>query len=532
MMNRIDRTLPIFPAGDAARERFRHGHVVYGKIESIQGETEKEKLALVRVGNEVVTARLRTPLQVGKHYLFEVVAENDTIYWKIIDKEGGNHPSPPFDVDEAAQYLMRKWKLPSDAHSFLRFVLQEKIPIAKEDIGKAVQWIRPLEDKQKGWETFRYMVVRHFPLTKDIFASLLAVQNDAPLFRQLQNAEKLLASLPPERQTESLQTLHRYLQDITNSPRNAYEVLVKLLESLRQPERKIAQQLLNRLGLPAAQSGISSEQLVKLQDAVKNGNLQQIKQYLQPFFPNLEEQQFLERFQTIYTSYVNGSLADEEQRLFSAILTKSDHHVASSVFHMLKETLPKLGLQHEANIRLAIETKTIAEEKLTSLKSLLLRALENAHEPELKETLRTLLHHVTGQQLLSQVEGPLQHIFMQIPLQIGEQRTDVAIHWQGKRQKNGKIDPDYCRIVFYLHLDKLKETVVDVRVQQRIVHVSVINDTPHLSDIANAFQPMLKERLEEHGYTLSALKIEAPKQKKKPVDFVFAQRYSGVDYRI
>jgi hypothetical protein len=532
MMNRIDKTLPIFPAGDAARERFRHGQVVYGKIESIQGETEKEKLALVRVGDEIVTARLRTPLQVGKHYLFEVMAENDTIYWKIIDKEGRNHPSLPFDVDEAAQYLIRKWKLPGDAHSFLRFVLQEKIPIAKEDIGKAVQWIGQLEDKQKGWETFCYMFARRFPLTKNVFFSLLAVQNDSPLFRQLQNAEKLLASLPPERQTESLQTLRRYLQDITNSPRSAYEVLVKLLESLRQPERKIAQQLLNKLGLAAMQSNISSEQLAKLQDAVKNGDLQQIKQYLQSLFPAFEEQQFLERFQTLYASYAAGSLADEEQRLFSTILTQSDHHVASSVFHVLKEALQKLGLQHEANIRLAMETKTLAEATMTSLKSLLLQALENVHEPELKETLQTLLHHVTGQQLLSQAEGPLQHIFMQIPIQLGEQRTDVAIHWQGKRQKNGKIDPDYCRIVFYFYLDKLKETVVDVRVQQRIVHVSVINDTPHLSEIANDFQPMLKERLEEHGYTLSALKIETPKQKKAPVDFVFEQRYSGVDYRI
>ncbi|WP_233504725.1 hypothetical protein [Parageobacillus thermoglucosidasius] len=532
MMNRVDKTLPIFPAGDAARERFRHGQVVFGKIERIQGEGEKEKLALVRVGNEIVTARLRTPLQAGKQYLFEVVAENDTIYWKIIDKEGGNHPFPSSDVDEAAQYLIRKWKLPNDAHSFLRFVLQEKLPIAKEDIEKAVQWIGQLEDKQKGWETFRYMFVRRFPLTKDIFTSLLAVQNDAPLFRQLQTAERQLASLPPEQQTNSLQTLRRYLQNIMNSPKNAYEVLVKLLASLQQPERKAALQLLSKLGLSSLQNNLSSEQLMKLQDAVHNGDLQQARQYLQSLFPAFEEQPFLERFQMLYASYADGSLAEEEQRLFSAILTQSDRHVASSVFHALKEALEKLGFQHEANIRLALETKTPAETTMTSLKPLLLQALENIHEPELKETLQTLLHHITGQQLLSKAEGPLQHLFLQIPVQLGEHRTDVAIYWQGKRQKNGKIDPDYCRIMFYFYLDNLKETVVDVRVQQRIVHVSVINDTPHLPAVATAFQPMLKERLEEHGYTLSVLKVETPKQKKAPVDFVFAQRYSGVDYRI
>jgi hypothetical protein len=532
MIERIDKAFPVFSAGDVMRGRFRHGQVVYGKIESIQGETEKEKIAHVRVGDEIVTARLRTSLRVGNHYLFEVKAENDNIYWKIIDKDGGSHQPLSFHIDEAAQYLIQKWKLPRDAYSFLRFALQEKIPIAKEDVSKVIPWIEQLEDKKEGWETFRYMFARRFPITKDIFFSLLTVKTSPPFFQQLQNAEKLLASLPTEQQMESLQALRRYLQNITNNSRNAYEVLMKLLESLQQSEQEAAQRLLNKLGLSVGKSSIASDQLAKLQAAIKNGDFQQIKRHLQRLFPGFEEQQFFKHFQTLYASYESGSLSNEEQQLFSAILTRSDDDIALSIFQLLKESFQKLGLQYEANIRRAWEKKTLAETTLTSLKPLLLRALENVHEPTLKETLQTLLDHVTGQQLLSQAEGPLQHIFVQIPIQLGEQRTDVAVHWQGKRQKNGKIDPDYCHIVFYLSLDKLKETVVDVRVQQRIVHVSIFNDTPELLHIANAFQPMLKERLEAHGYTLSALKIETSKQKKMPVDVVLEQRYSGVDYRI
>jgi hypothetical protein len=526
MIKRIDKALPVFPASDAMRGRFRHGQVVYGKIESIQGETEKEKIAHVRVGDEIVTAKLRASLQAGNHYLFEVKAENDNIYWRIIGEERGLS----FNIDEAAQHLIQKWKLPRDAHSFLRFVLQEKIPIAKEEMSKIAQWAEQLEDKEQGWETFRYMFARRFPVTKDVFFSLLAVKTNPPLFWQLQYTEKLLASLPAEQQKDSLQALRRYLQHITTNRKNAYEVLAKLIQSLQKPEQKIAQQLLNKLGLPL--HSIDSDQLEKLQAAIGNGDFQEMKQHLQLLFPGFEEQQFLKHFQTLYASYENGSLSNEEQQLFSAILTGSDDDIALSIFRLLKESFQKLGLQYEANIRRALETKTLAETTLTSLKSLLLQALENTHEPVLKETLQTLLYHITGQQLLSQAEGPLQHIFMQIPIQLGEQRTDAAIHWQGKRQKNGKIDPDYCHIVFCLFLEKLKETVVDVRVQQRIVHISIFNDSPHLLHIANAFQPMLKERLKAHGYTLSALKIETSKQKKMPIDIVFEQRYSGVDYRI
>jgi hypothetical protein len=530
MIKRIDKAFPVFPSSDVMRDRFRQGQVVYGKIESIQGETEKEKIAHVRVGDEMITARLRTPLQAGKHYLFEVMTENDTVYWKIIDKDGRSK-SLPFNIDEAAQYLIQKWKLPRDAHSFLRFALQEKIPIAKEDVSKVIPWIEQLEDKKEGWETFRYMFDRRFPITKDIFFSLLAVKTNPPLFWQLQYTEKLLSSLPSEQQMESLQALRRYLQNITNNSRNAYEVLVKLLKSLQQPEQEAAQQLLNKLGLPVAKS-IASDQLAQLQAAIKNGDSQQIARYLQQLFPGFEEQKFFKNFQTLYASYKDGSLTNEEQQLFSTILMRSDDDIALSIFHLLKESFQKLGLQYEANMRRALETKTLAQATLASLKPLLLRALENVHEPALKETLQTLLDHITGQQLLSQAEGPLQHIFVQIPIQIGEQRTDVAVYWQGKRQKNGKIDPDYCHIVFCLSLDKLKETVVDVRVQQRIVHISIFNDTPSLLHIANAFQPMLKERLEAHGYSLSALKIETSKQKKMPIDVVLEQRYSGVDYRI
>ncbi|WP_205729469.1 hypothetical protein [Geobacillus sp. E263] len=524
MIKRIDKALPVFPASDATHGRFRHGQVVYGKIESIQGEAEK--IAHVRVGDEMVTARLRASLQAGNYYLFEVKAENDNIYWKIIDGERGLS----FNIDEAAQHLIQKWKLPRDAHSFLRFVLQEKIPVAKEEMSKIVQWTEQLEDKEQGWETLRYMFARRFPVTKDVFFSLLAVKTNPPLFQQLQYTEKLLASLPTEQQKDSLQALHRYLQHIATDRKNAYDILSNLLQSLQQPEQKIAQQLLNKLGLPL--HNIDSDQLKKFQTAIRNGDFQEIQQHLQLLFPGFEEQQFLKHFQTLYVSYENGFLSNEEQQLFSAILTRSDNDIALSIFHLLKESFQKLGLQYEANIRRALETKTLAMTTLTSLKSLLLQALENAHEPVLKETLQTLLYHITGQQLLSQGEGPLQHVFMQIPIQIGEQRTDVAIHWQGKRQKDGKIDPDYCHIVFCLLLDKLKETVVDVRVQQRIVHISIFNDHPHLLRIANEFQPMLKERLEAHGYTLSALKIETSKQKKMPIDIVFQQRYNGVDYRI
>ncbi|GAJ38662.1 hypothetical protein [Saccharococcus caldoxylosilyticus] len=529
MMERIDKAFSVSPAPDATYHRFRHGQVIVGKIESIQEETQKGKTALVRVGEQLVTARLQTSLQAGNSYLFEVRHENGEIYWKPISKQPKRHLTSSIQNDEAAQYLLQKWKLPKDLYPLLRFALAEKIPITKEELFYIASLVEKVEHKKEGLSVLEYMLVQRLPMTKDIFFSLLAVKTNPPLFYQLQHVESRLASLPPH-QPEPVEALRRYIQQMFHTPVHAYESLVKLLQSLQQPEPNAAQQLLNRLGVSVPE--IAADELAKLQAAMEKRDFPQVKQQLQLLFSPFDEQTFLEHFQTVFASYQAGLLPNEEQRLFSAVLADAD--IALSMFHLLKQWLPKLGVGDEAKIRRALKTNTFHEAAFSSLKTLLLQALEDVNDPALKERLQTLLHHINGQQLLSDIEGPIQHLFVQIPFQLGRQHTDATIYWQGKRQRDGKIDPDYCHIVFCLFLDHLKETVVDVRVQQRIVHISVFNPAPRLPELANALQPMLKERLAAHGYTLSALKVEAVAAKKTllPIDAAFDKRYSEVDYRI
>ncbi len=94
------------------------------------------------------------------------------------------------------------------------------------------------------------------------------------------------------------------------------------------------------------------------------------------------------------------------------------------------------------------------------------------------------------------------------------------------------MDTDYCRILFYLTMATLKETIVDVHIQQRIVHISIINDTPHVELYASALEPSLKEKLAEHGYTLSAVSVKLPINKRSERLLVEPFSYKGVDYRV
>ncbi|MBW7650263.1 hypothetical protein [Anoxybacillus sp. ST4] len=152
---------------------------------------------------------------------------------------------------------------------------------------------------------------------------------------------------------------------------------------------------------------------------------------------------------------------------------------------------------------------------------------------ELKEEIVSLFERMKAQQLLSTSDAPLRHLFTQFPLLIGTHATDVTIQWRGKQRENGKIDTDYCRMLFYLTMATLKETIVDVHIQQRIVHIFVINDTPHLSSYVSALEPSLKKQLAEHGYTLSTVHVKVPERaptKKRLLVEPFS--YKGVDYRI
>ena len=50
----------------------------------------------------------------------------------------------------------------------------------------------------------------------------------------------------------------------------------------------------------------------------------------------------------------------------------------------------------------------------------------------------------------------------------------LHLEWNGRMKENGKIDSEFARIMFYLQLDTLEETVVDMQVQNRIVTITFI----------------------------------------------------------
>lgn len=192
---------------------------------------------------------------------------------------------------------------------------------------------------------------------------------------------------------------------------------------------------------------------------------------------------------------------------------------------MLQSMIHKLGLDYESGI---IKN----QDSLNSLKPLLMKALEELGSNG--KELEPILNRLTGMQLHSQDStGPAQQIVMQLPITYGEKQSDITIQWNGRKNSKGQIDPDYCRILFYLDLQSLHETVIEMQIQNRIIHANIINDSKDVEPIISAMTPILREKLESLGYKLSFVKVSGKMDFRQTNPDVFTNEfYRGVDIKV
>ncbi|WP_138414868.1 hypothetical protein [Aquibacillus sediminis] len=201
----------------------------------------------------------------------------------------------------------------------------------------------------------------------------------------------------------------------------------------------------------------------------------------------------------------------------------------ASLLEQLKSLLTITGLNYEHQIFNQSLTDT-NHTFIQSLKGLLLQLLQEGGSNSGK--MERFLDFLNGSQLRAFQENEQ---MMEISLQIPANKLGLnhAIHVDLKSYKNkkGQIDPEFCRLHFYLHLQQLKDTIVDVTIQKRNVNITVLNNHPQLKQLTNIVKPKLEEGLAKINYHLSSIQV-------KPItDPVSQKSYTkahtqGVDFRI
>ncbi|MFK2824979.1 hypothetical protein QYG89_04675 [Bacillus sp. B190/17] len=237
----------------------------------------------------------------------------------------------------------------------------------------------------------------------------------------------------------------------------------------------------------------------------------------------------------IHSSAIITSLTGKEilfQKVAFAVENDMRLHLSAKEAHaFIKDTFQLLGVDLEGLLQAG---KAEQAELESMLKPQLLRLLSENIPIQVRELAEQLIGRMNVQQLLSAEQGPLQQLVMQVPVNLFGFHTELTLQWSGKRTASGKLDADYCRVLFYLNLEQLKETVIDMQVQNRIIQLQVFNETPGLKAMAEALIPALKAGIEEKGYQLSSVQFKQPKKDAQLplVQVMKALPYEGVDIRI
>lgn len=203
--------------------------------------------------------------------------------------------------------------------------------------------------------------------------------------------------------------------------------------------------------------------------------------------------------------------AESAQPAIQTAFTQAEAQVQNAVDskameQALKTVLKGLGISYEAALsNKASDIQALAQQ----LKPQLLSLLQEPQIPSvLRESAETLMARMNGMQLLSGENGHQHQLIMQVPLDFFGKQMDATLQWNGRMGKDGKIDANFARILFYLNMESLQETVIDMQVQNRVVTITVFNDNPQLNLLAEPLKQSLKSGLLDKEYHLSGIFIK------------------------
>jgi hypothetical protein len=568
---------------EGIKQNFRAGQVFQGKVLKLFPNQTAE----VQVGSQKVIAQLEIPLSAGERYWFQVQQGEGQVHLKVLTEGKGTG-------NANLEGLLKQFSIPETKTSIaiLRFFLSEQLPITKESISMATSLLQGKTMTKEDLEAIKQLISRELPLTKATFdavrstikspsfhAVITSLKNELDALDILpQTGTRLKEAIEPYIQTGKEKLSAQVLQEIVRGWTQAKDPFAsqQSLKALQQTgllpiedEQNILQQSAKRLiglseGKPQVQlPGIDStaKQVSALIAAgntedvstvLKNwiGRImkdfhvsnQTIKQLFNLLSPNMDSATFDEAVSSLVSKGgidANKALNKEVILELQAVLSQVDREPVEEFKSLLKSGIQTLGLSHESESFDMIKGKVSDEgARVENVKSLLIQLLNEDIPAKVKDSAEALLNRLTGIQLMSSDTTPVQQIVMQIPLVLMNKQTDLTIQWNGRKDANGKIDPSYCRVLFYLDLEHMNETIIDMQIQNRIMKITIINDHENIKHLSSPYIASLKDSLQKLDYQLSNVSFQTQadravvKTKKATISSPLTSSYSGVDIKI
>ena len=577
----------------------RDGQIVQGKINKIYPNNRAE----VQIGSHRFVAEIKTPLEVGERYIFTVGAKNDSaIQLQVIGNQLSGIKSVNIisllaqlqikinDTSVAFAQSLLNDRIPfskrdlvqalnlidlvgnsRDVQSMLKHMITQKIPL-EENVLRALLAVNQqnlshsLKNALKQLNSTRLSPAQARlqslignllqPSTPEQIASLPKEQ-----VRQMLQSFQLLRLLPLTNEQEIEAYTNRLFQEAnarikaTSSLVNDIHVQSKkakqetaMLQLIRQykPISHVANQIIHEFELPRNKP-LSSEQFSALKQKITNELL--------PLLPNNEQlvvrnllntnnqanlqslQTLLQTFQSqhFYSVLMDALMLNQDEAL-------NQNNVIQQRFLLnVQQLLQTLGTQNEAAVKqFPTQIEHVPASILTiqqSIKSLLIHVLNEERAP--LENLQQLVHHINGLQLQTREENNLLQAYLQLPGAKLGLPEDLFMQFESRKTKDDQIDTEFCRILFFLQLHHLKETIIDMNIQKRVISLTIYNEfSERLPNQIEPLRELLNSGLERLDYKLSNVRFkplqDEPLKQQVKVDFDNSHtiKREGFDFRI
>ncbi|MBU8907030.1 hypothetical protein [Desertibacillus haloalkaliphilus] len=561
-----------------------------------QGQIQKffpHQLAALRIGQLSLTAKLQVALTAGKTYWFQVESDEGIPRLQVLDDNTVRGQAST--SQNSALHVLQQFGLAATKTNELlvRQLAAEQVPFTKEDISQGAALLRQASAGDKhGIEVLKSLLQRNLPLTLETFQAMRAVQYGEPLAEQLSSLMKEATSHSQSGQTSIfLEALRKHFQQtvVPQGGQNMGHLLAMFAQHQDPIAHEGAHQLLKRVGLIDPNS--TKEQVYEqFKQAVIHPNNRNVVEQLWPFLANQHTgnlnlgsieaktlfelliprvsqsetavgQERLQQLLSLLNPKAQPSLMTERLRSLFGQYQQLQASEKQVMVNMLQMSVPNESVAEEGRSQIALQLARLVsslgiqyENELLQLfqgqqkggneqppvpnhlKQLLLQAQQMDLPQSIKDRAEAILQRMTGQQLLAVDQmGPLHQIALQLPLRLGEFQTNMTVQWEGRKREDGKIDPEHCRILFYLELEQLQETIVDMQIQNKVVTLQIFNEQPRPSFLFESMQPLLKEKLKESQFELSSLTWkeikESPVQGKRHNPYQRVD-YQGVDIRV
>lgn len=245
----------------------------------------------------------------------------------------------------------------------------------------------------------------------------------------------------------------------------------------------------------------------------------------------------LENLHRLMQTFTKAQTFTDIEKFISEVnkqLTNHQTPIKDQLLMQIRQVLIFIGLNYEHSLAQDLTN----EEHLETIKSMLIK-LTNQGNNIINERAQQLLHFINGLQIQSVHET---NDFIQASLFIpGEKvnlNNDLYLDFEGNKTEDGEINPDFCRILFYLDLSHLQETIVDMNIQKRIITLTVFNNNDNLKQSSHVFEQMLKGNLFKLDYELARITFKPLEQNDEQHESklfkssVYKPSYEGFDYKV